>query len=260
MTRIARSDISCRLCGTVNRQRILLSSNTFGSAPGLDGRPGGMMGLTMKFWVQRCRSCGYCAEDLSKDEVNDVPVLRMVAHGGTSAILEEPLFEGPPGWSEERRTFLQAVVASEAYGKQLHNVAFPRLANSFLCSSLVAEAEHRYVSATFAALHASWACEEDMLRSRKARACRARVVSLIEMAQMKGESFGTNLRSRPAILVEALRRIGKFEAAANVSREALATEPDEFLRRLLQFQSALASRRDARAHSLLDLIRWSAKN
>jgi hypothetical protein len=257
MTRLARSKITCRLCAAVSRQTILLSSNTFGSVPGLDGRPGGMLRLTMKFWVQRCGACGYCAEDLSKDEFNDVPVLRVLRYDGSSATLEEPLLHGQPVWSDDRRAFLQSVVASKPYRTQLNNVFFPRLANSFWCSSLIAEAEHRYVAATFAALHAAWACEDDILRSSKADACRARVVRLIEMSRANGESFGRQLRSWPPILVDSLRRMRNFEAAASASREVLATEPDEFLRRLLQFQLELVSRADSSAQTLAQLERWS---
>jgi hypothetical protein len=236
---------------------ILLSSNSFGSSPELDGRPGGMMRLTLRFWVQRCRRCDYCARDLSADEVNDVPLLPVLAYVGTSVRLGEPLFPRVPPWTDERRAFLQSVVSSKPYRRQLKNVFFPRLANSFLCVSLLAEAERRYAAAISAALHAAWACD-DTFRSRKAVDCRVRVIKLIEAAQAGGESSAPQLRNRSAILVDAFRRNRDFEAAASRSREALASESHDFLRRLLQFELMLANRQDAAAYTLAHVERWSA--
>lgn len=96
MTRIAREIVECRLCGRQSRHSILLSSNTLGAAPGLDGRPGGMLRLTMKSWVQRCAGCGYCAPDLSAATLNDLPVTRVLEYDGESVTLEESLMDPPP--------------------------------------------------------------------------------------------------------------------------------------------------------------------
>lgn len=258
MTRIARKDVTCRLCGTEDRQTILQSSNTFGGSEGLDGRPAGMLRRTMKFWVQRCKRCGYCATDLSDGAGDDVPVSRVLAYDGVSVTLEEPVTGPPSGWSSRRGDLLRSVVKSQAYNAQLHNLSFPKLANSFLCQSLIAEAEGRYVDATFGGLHAAWACD-DATRFKRADDCRARVVELIQNASLTSQSFGIRLRSREALLVDALRRTGNFEFAAATCRGAFVNEADKFLRNVLEFQLELINRRYTAAYSLADAALWSPK-
>lgn len=146
---------------------------------------------------------------------------------------------------------------SNAYRAQLHNLSFPRLANSFLCQSLAAEAEERFVEATFGTLHAAWACDDDPIRFKRANQCRSRLIDMIQGASRRGQKFGAGLESRAAILVDALRRTGNFESAGTTCQEALANEPDDFLRKVLQFQLALVDRRSKRAYSLADAARWS---
>jgi hypothetical protein len=218
-----------------------------------------MLRLTMKFWVQRCAGCGYCAPDLSADAVDDLPVTRVLDYDGEAATLEEPVIDPPRAWTSQRKDLLRAVVASNVYRAQLRNLSFPGLANSFLCHSLAAEAENRFVEATLGALHAAWACDDDPIRFKRASQCRSRVIDMIQGASRRGQKFGAGPESAAAILVDALRRTGNFESAATTCQEALGNEPDERLRRVLQFQLSLVDRRSKRAYSLADAARWSPK-
>jgi hypothetical protein len=256
MTRIARSEIRCRLCGSLSRHRVLLSSNTLFGTDDLDGRPPGMLRRTMKLWVQRCPECGYCATDLSNDAGDEIPVSRVLDYDGVSVTLEAPVTAPPSDGSDRRRNFLRSVLKSSGYQGQLHNRSSPKLANSFLCQSLLAEAEERYVDATFGSLHAAWACD-DATRFKRADYCRARVIDTIHNASRAGQSFGVRLRSREGLLADALRRLGNYESAAAICREALVDQSDEFLRNILKFQLELINRRYTGAYSLGDAARWS---
>jgi len=212
----------------------------------------------MKFWVQRCPNCGYCAMDLSGDSDADLPVVPVAGYGEIWADPELIVPDLASGLLREPIDSVRSLVASKRYRVQLHNFFLPKLANSFLCQSLVHEAEGRYINATFAALHAAWVCD-DAFRFKRARECRARVVAMIQKASAGTQSFGSRLQSRAAILVDALRRIGDFDSAAATCQEALVDEPDEFLRNVLQFQLTLINQRSKAAHSLVDAIRWSPK-
>jgi len=127
MTYIARSEIRCRLCGSLSRHRVLLSSNTFVGTDDLDGRPPGMLRRTMNLWVQRCPECGYCATDLSDDVADAMPVSRVLGYDDVSVTLEAPVTAPPSDWSNRRRDLLRSVLTSKVYQGQLHDLSFPKL-------------------------------------------------------------------------------------------------------------------------------------
>lgn len=70
MTVVEEEKVRCFCCGDTSRQRVLLSSNEFGSRD-LDQRPAKMMRSTMDAWLQECPSCGYVARDLKTGDAND---------------------------------------------------------------------------------------------------------------------------------------------------------------------------------------------
>ncbi len=258
MTFISKELEKCIVCGTESRHLVLLSSNTFGGED-LDGRPPNMLRRTMKRWVQRCRRCGYCATNLEHDHEYVLPVAPAVREDNRWIWLApEPPTDSRSHSSTERRDFLQSVVQGEQYRAQLHDRRFPKLANSFLCGSLIDEAGGRYVEATFGAMYAAWACD-DAPKFKGARECRARAVELIQKASGRSQAFGIGLQSREALLVDALRRTGNFDSAFATCQEALGDASDEFLRNILQFQLELINRRYTAAYSVGDAIRWSPK-
>lgn len=67
MTCIRRDVKICSVCGAESEHPLLLSTNTFGGGPDLDGRPGEMMRSTMGTWVQKCPVCGVVAYDLEQE-------------------------------------------------------------------------------------------------------------------------------------------------------------------------------------------------
>jgi len=257
MTRLETAAIACVACGTESKQTILWSSNTLGGLPDLDGRPRAMLRDTMYLWVQRCPGCGYCAMDLSQDHEYDLPVAPIHGHEGIwAAPAALPSGSATPPVSSERREFLGTVVRSVRYREQLNDPEFPGLANSFLCQSLVDEADGRHVDAAFGALHAAWVCD-DARAGPQATAARKRAAKLIQEAPQGRQAFGIRLRSSAALLTDVLRRSGEFESAAAECQRGLSAEPDQFLRNLLAFQSELIKQRDAAAHSLVEAIQLS---
>jgi hypothetical protein len=254
MTSFRKLLVKCRLCGRESQQAVLLSSNTYGGPPDLDGRPTEMLRQTMGAWVRRCPACGYCAMHLSHDHEYDLPVAPMAGHDGVWVAPEEPPPDSPARTtSEERHALLLSIVRSERYTAQLHDRGLPELANSFLCTSLIDQAEGRQVDATFAALHAAWTCDDASL-PEQARSCRLRATELILSDSRGSQSFGIRLRSRPALLADLFRRCGDFDSASATCREALAADPEVFLRNVLGFQIQLIDRHDTAAHSLGEAI------
>ena len=220
--------------------------------PDLDGRPA-RPPWRMKAWVERCAKCGYCATDISQPKKYDLPVAPLPLH---DELWFAPAARPPSGTVAERRDSIQSVVRSTRYRAQLHNRSFPKLANSFWCESLVDEAEERYGDAALAALRAAWVCD-DAVRFKRARECRARVVELIDQA-FKANRWDGIFRTRWGMVkVDPLRRIGSFDSAAAICREAFTDEPGQALRNVLQFQLELINRRYTAAYSLSDAMHWS---
>ncbi len=124
MTRWLQKAVRCGVCNAEGEYPMLASTNEFGSAD-LDMRPPEMRRSTMRGWVQRCHQCAYCAPDLS---------------------------EGPAIASE--------VITSPAYCQQRENEAYPELANSFLCWSLIGKAADLDAEAGWAAVNAAWVCDD----------------------------------------------------------------------------------------------------
>ena len=60
--------VKCSVCGIESEQKVLVSTNAFGS-PDLDLRPPEMQRSTMKWWIQECPHCGYVSTSI-EDETN----------------------------------------------------------------------------------------------------------------------------------------------------------------------------------------------
>ena len=68
MSSISFLNCKCSVCGKESNQRVLASTNTFGS-PDLDLRPPEMKRGTMPYWIQECPYCGYISRSI-KDETS----------------------------------------------------------------------------------------------------------------------------------------------------------------------------------------------
>jgi len=196
MTTYRSVNVTCAVCGTLSEQERLTSTNTMGP-PDLDTRPAPMQRDTLALAIARCPTCGYCAPDL-----------------------------------DEAPAEARAVVAAAVYLAQLHDHAFPELANTYLCWSLICETTREYHRAGWAALSAAWVCDDavldDIARAQRtdtaydpqpnahdmaARTCRRRAISLFLTAREYEQSFMEGAGGEELLLTDLYRRCGEFTLA-----------------------------------------------
>lgn len=236
MAKIVERKKGCAVCGEVSTHPVVRSAVRHGS-PDLDTRPPALERFAIDTWVQRCPSCGYCANDIS---------------------------EASPGAGE--------AVRSEAYQGQLRSGDFPKLANSFLCWSLVRERAGDFAGAGWACVHAAWVCDDaaefNMLYGNvsgqqvgtrdevtAARSCRRKAALLLARAREKGQRFGAQVGAEEALMADLLRRTGRFESAIRMADCGLAEKPKEMLVYILDFQKKLAGDSDAGCHTIAEAVR-----
>ena len=217
MTTEYEEKVKCSVCGAKNRFTLISSTNTFG-LPDLDTRPAEMERSTMFAWVQRCPKCGYCASDISS------------------------LQEGA-----------KSVVTRMEYRRQLEDPMYPGLANSYLCKAMIDQESKEYVAATWALIHASWACD-DSDRFNQATVCRGRAVEMIAIAEEQGQQVSDQEGARTAILADLLRRSGRFEQARQVIEKQHDSISDENIVRILDFLIGLIDKQDVLCHSIEEAL------
>ena len=209
----------CAICGTTSTQNEMGSTNSMG-LPDLDTRPPEMMRSTMNLWIETCPSCGYCAPDIT-----------------------------------EKMGAAAEIVHRDAYKQQLSSTKFPKLANAFLCSSLIQEDDQEYVGAGWAAIHAAWACD-DAGTDAAAVKCRKRAVTLLQKAKTSGQKLQEQAGAEEAILSDLLRRSGQFELADKTCDEGLKKEPEEIVSQVLRFQKALIGKSDVTCHTIAEATEY----
>ena len=207
MTTINKTFVGCRVCGKASPQFGIGSTGAYGYAD-LDSRPPEMRRSTIGCWVQRCPVCGCCAADLE-------------------------------AVSESAGT----LVESAHYRVQLQDEDFPELANSFLCSAMLLEADDKYVEAAWASIHAAWACDDARAEASGTRS-RDEAVRLVRLVREEGLALTDQPSSDPAILVDLLRRGGRFKEGVQEVDGALVHTDDETVRTLLRYQRSLLLKGD----------------
>ncbi|MGD0575238.1 MAG: hypothetical protein ABSB61_07715 [Anaerolineales bacterium] len=211
MTTLDWEEESCLICGKVNKCPKIASTISLGG-PDLDTRPAQMVRSNIRYIMQRCPSCGYCAPRLS---------------------------EGP------RR--IKEIVQSEAYRQQISQETYPELAKSFLCWAIIQEAVGGYSDAGWAAVRAAWVCD-DAKAVEPYRLCRIRAIQLLRRSKAAGKAFAEGAGLEEAILADLLRRSGQFDQAEAACQEGLKKNPEAVIQQILALQIALAKRQDASCH------------
>jgi hypothetical protein len=207
MTTTMKMFVGCRVCGKASPQFGIGSTSAYGFAD-LDSRPPEMRRSTIGYWVHRCPVCGCCAADLETAPES----------AGT-------------------------LVESAHYRIQLHDEDFPELANSFLCSAMLLEADEKYVESAWASIHAAWACDDARAVTSGTR-CRDEGVRLVRLVREEGLALSDQPSSDPAILVDLLRRAGRFAEGIQEVDGALVHSEDETVRTLLRYQRSLLLKAD----------------
>ena len=171
-------------------------------------------GVLWVHWIKKCPSCGNCASDLSK------PI-----KGAAK------------------------VVKSATYKQQLRTPKFHKLANLFLCSSLILENAGEYADAGWASIHAAWVCD-DAEKDSSAKKCRERAIILLQKAQETGQKFTEKKAEEDLLIVDLLRRSRQFEQANKNCESGLKKKPNKLIRSILLFQGKLISQSDVACYSV----------
>ncbi len=190
MTTTYKEEKKCAVCGNTSKHTGIISTNAFGS-PDLDTRPPQMKRSTIDMWIQTCPSCGYCAPDISEQIEKSSEVVR-----------------------------------SDSYQRQLNNPEFPKLANAFLCFSLIQESAGEYARAGWACIHAAWSCDDDG-SDAAAQKCRMKAVTLFQRAKENGQRFAEQAGAEEALMIDLLRRSGQFELAIRTCDDGLKKKARE---------------------------------
>lgn len=213
MTMIHLNSCRCAVCGTEEVYTIIRSTNAFG-APDLDTRPSQMARSTIHAWVQRCPKCGYCSSDIT------------TAPSQAASLVRSP-----------------------KYMRQLDDLSYPELANSFLCQAHIDESLGEYAEAAWACIAASWTCDDDE-KPRQARACRNKAVDMIEQALHKNQQVAKQDGTARAIQVDLLRRAGRLTEAWQLIQAQRPEITDDFILKMLVFQETLIARGDEACHTI----------
>jgi hypothetical protein len=217
MTTIYTEIKRCAICDSESEFTGISSTNRFGS-PDLDTRPPEMMRSTIHTWVQRCPQCGYCASDISE------------LHPGAEDVVNE-----------------------DQYRKQLNDQAYPDLANSFLCKSIIDRVAGEYASATWSFLHAAWVCY-DANRPDEAVKCRHKAAYMLLTSEGDGQQVINQNGASTAILVDLLRRSGQFDEALRVIAEHRTDRTEDIICRILDFQTILIKNGDVSCHTISEAL------
>ena len=217
MTTIFEEEVTCAVCGSKQMVQEIGSTNTFG-ATDLDTRPPEMKRSTMPHWVHECEECGYVAPELAS------------ATDGAGRI-----------------------VASADYRAELKRKGRPRLANRFVCRSLLEVAAGDLVSAGWQRLHAAWTCDDEE-KDDEARTQRRAALAQFETARAAGQSaMKSVVGGDDLLLADIARRAGEFGRAEAYLAAGLALqEVPAFVTKLLLYQRELVQKGDTGRHTVAE--------
>ncbi|MFH1147949.1 MAG: tetratricopeptide repeat protein [Pseudomonadota bacterium] len=218
MTTFNKRKVRCSICGTEAEYLGISSTYTFGS-PDLDTRPPKMQRSTIIAWVQRCPKCGYCASDVST-----------------------------------ARPEAQAVVIGQEYKDQLNDPTYPKLAASFLCKAILDREFKDFAAATWALIHAAWACD-DSDQTEEAMACRQKAADMLVIAEEHGQQVADQDGASTAMLVDLLRRSGQLEQARITIAARRSSITADIIALILDFQTGLLDRNDISCHTIDDALK-----
>jgi len=171
----------------------------------------------IKFSVEHCQSCNYCAPDI------------------TSA----------PDIAAQ-------IIKSDFYLNQLHDMKYPDLARKFLCSALVFENAGKPNVAGWNAVEAAWACDDAGMENSAIKS-RQRAIKLFEKVKTNNQAFSEGVGADEAIMADLLRRSGNFEKVESVCQSGLEKRPDEIIEKMLLFQKELARKKDVKCHTIAEV-------
>ncbi|MBN1209666.1 MAG: hypothetical protein JXB05_32760 [Myxococcaceae bacterium] len=220
MTRPHDFIMQCFVCGTRRARSAELLEPP--SETELRHAPKEMVGSAVAAWVRACAECGYCAPDLS------------VGHRSA-----------------------RAKVRSPEYQRQLHAAGTPPLAARFLCAALLSDAAGQPAKAAQQRLYAAQAFEEAgevalarQYNSAVADALLSRRKVLLHWRDREADWRG----SEAVVLVDVLRRAGRFDEARREVEAALRKRVSSIVKELLRFERSTIERGDTGPHSQTEAL------
>ena len=121
---------------------------------------------------------------------------------------------------------MREVVESPAYRALLAEAALPELARSFLCSSMIFEEFEAEAFAARTAIEAAWVCDDENAHEAAVR-CRLRAVERLRESEADGDALYDDPFTEYAVIVDLLRRAGRFEDAVEEADAALGEAEGE---------------------------------
>lgn len=182
----------------------------------LDTRPPEIYRSTMPIWIKQCSSCGYCASKIT------------TASGEAKKIVQ-----------------------TKAYQNQLKWSGFPEVANRFLCKAMIETAEKHFAEAAWSTIHAAW-CFDDHEEDYKEESARFRLQAIAMIQKIRAEHgvFGVKEGVDIAVMVDLLRRAGKFADAQKLIDQCFDTSSRINIKKAMIFQEKLIARFDTGSHTL----------
>src|SRR5574341_1373635 len=214
--RIFLCKIYSKMGNKASTHKEISSTNAFGSFD-LDTRPPEMERSTIDMWAQMCPSCRYSSADISQ---------------GNDKVLD--------------------VINNDSYQEQINSQEYPKLANAFLCFSLIQENNCEYMGAGWSSVHAAWACD-DADYEISAQKCRMRAVSLFQKAKENNQKFAKQDGVEEVIIVDLLRRSCQFELAFSICEEVLKKKPEKIISNIMKLQKMLIKNKDVACHLIADV-------
>ncbi|MFT3764099.1 MAG: hypothetical protein QM820_01035 [Minicystis sp.] len=221
MVKLSKEQVACFVCGAEGEHEIASEAQQT-EPPDLDTRPGEALRSTLKWWVQRCPSCGYCAPSIA---------------------------EGAPAATR--------VVATAAYKALLDDPDRPELANRFLASAASLERAGLLADAAWQVVYAAWACDDEA-REEAAAACREHAIEMVRRVRAAGSVVTEQPGEDLVVEADLLRRAGRFDEASALCEEAIAGGRAAGQEALLVYEQTLALRRDQGRRTIAEAESWRA--
>lgn len=211
-------EVVCGSCGEIFIHRVpdgLCSAES----KDLDTRPSKMKQSAMRSWLQFCSNCGYCAYDASN-------------------------------FDERCRILLDsAYYRHELYRGETANPDNVTLSSMFKCAARLYQVCGNSAAAGWANLHVAWIHDDecDTILSQVRRSIAADFFLGI---LRDGKKFSSQVGMSEVIVIDILRRAGRFEEALKVIEKLNITVVPEATIKILDFERTLIGEQNISAHFL----------
>ena len=146
------------------------------------------------------------------------------------------------------------MVISQEYKDQLNDPTYPKLAASFLCKAILDRESKDFAAATWALIHAAWACD-DSDHAEPAMACRQKAADMLVIAEEHSQQVANQDGASTAMLVDLLRRSGQLEQARITIAARRSSITADIIARILDFQTGLLDRNDISCHTMVEALK-----